>query len=92
MKRDLLEAEKQRIDMLIHQSVTYAFEHPTESKEYIATHAQEMNPEVQQQHIDLYVNDFSVTLGVDGKKAIQTLFDEGKKSGLLPEIIEPLFV
>ena len=43
VKRDLPEAEKQRIDTLIHQSVMYAFVHPTESKEYIATHAQEMN-------------------------------------------------
>ncbi|MFM7017043.1 MAG: 1,4-dihydroxy-6-naphthoate synthase [Bacteroidota bacterium] len=92
VKRDLPELEKQRIDELIHQSVNYAFKNPSESKEYIAAHAQEMNPEVQQQHIDLYVNDFSVTLGVDGKNAIQTLFEEGRKSGLLPEVIEPLFV
>jgi 1,4-dihydroxy-6-naphthoate synthase len=92
VKRNLSEEEKKHIDDLIRNSVEYAFQNPTASKEYIAHHAQEMDPAVQQQHIDLYVNDFSVTLGVDGKNAIQTLFNEGKKSGLLPGVIQPLFV
>ncbi len=92
VKRSLSEEEKKHIDDLIRHSVEYAFQNPTASKEYIAHHAQEMDPTVQQQHIDLYVNDFSVTLGVDGKNAIQTLFDEGKKSGLLPDVVQPLFV
>lgn len=77
---------------MIRNSVQYAFQNPTASKDYIAHHAQEMDPAVQQQHIDLYVNDFSVTLGVDGKNAIQTLFNEGKKSGLLPDVVQPLFI
>ena len=92
VKRNLSEEEKKHIDDLIRHSVEYAFQNPSASKEYIAHHAQEMDPTVQQQHIDLYVNDFSVTLGVDGKNAIQTLFDEGKKSGLLPDVVQPLFV
>ena len=92
VKRSLSEEEKKHIDDLIRNSVEFAFQNPTASKEYIAHHAQEMDPSVQQQHIDLYVNDFSVTLGVDGKNAIQTLFNEGKKSGLLPDVVQPLFV
>ena len=92
VKRSLSEEEKNKIDTLIRASVEYAFNNPEAGKEYIAQHAQEMNAEVQQQHIDLYVNDFSVTLGDDGKKAIATLFNEGKKSGLLPDIIEPIFI
>jgi 1,4-dihydroxy-6-naphthoate synthase len=92
VKRSLSEEEKNKIDTLIRASVEYAFNNPEAGKEYIAQHAQEMNAEVQQQHIDLYVNDFSVTLGDDGKKAIATLFNEGKKSGLLPDIVEPIFI
>jgi 1,4-dihydroxy-6-naphthoate synthase len=92
VKRSLSEEEKKHIDDLIRHSVEFGFQNPTASKEYIAHHAQEMDPAVQQQHIDLYVNDFSITLGDDGKKAIETLFNEGKKSGLLPDVIQPLFV
>jgi 1,4-dihydroxy-6-naphthoate synthase len=92
VKRSLSEEEKRNIDNLIRQSVEFAFQNPIASKEYIAYHAQEMDPAVQQQHIDLYVNEFSVTLGVDGKKAIMTLFNEGFKSGIIPQVSEPIFI
>jgi 1,4-dihydroxy-6-naphthoate synthase len=92
VKRSLSEEEKKNIDNLIRQSVEFAFQNPIASKEYIAYHAQEMDPVVQQQHIDLYVNEFSVTLGVDGKKAIMTLFNEGFKSGIIPQVSEPIFI
>ncbi|MEN9332073.1 MAG: hypothetical protein RLZZ94_1163 [Bacteroidota bacterium] len=92
VKRSLPEEEKHQIDTLIRQSVEFAFANPDASKDYIAQHAQEMNSEVQQQHIDLYVNEFSVTLGQDGKKAIETLFNEGFKAGIIPEISEPIFI
>jgi predicted solute-binding protein len=38
------------------------------------------------------VNEFSVTLGQDGKRAIETLFNEGFKAGIIPEISEPIFI
>jgi len=44
------------------------------------------------QHIDLYVNDFSISLGNRGKEAINRLFEEGKKAGLIGEIIQPIFL
>jgi 1,4-dihydroxy-6-naphthoate synthase len=92
VKRSLSEKEKNKIDSLIRQSVEYAFNNPDASKEYVAQHAQEMNSEVQQQHIDLYVNDFSVNLGDDGKKAIMTLFNEGFNAGVIPNVSEPIFI
>jgi len=92
VKRSLSEEEKVKIDSLIRQSVEYAFNNPDASKDYIAQHAQEMNSEVQQQHIDLYVNDFSVNLGDDGKKAVMTLFNEGFNAGVIPDVIEPIFI
>ncbi|MBS1935451.1 MAG: 1,4-dihydroxy-6-naphthoate synthase, partial [Bacteroidetes bacterium] len=41
--------------------------------DYVKQHSQEMEEQVMRQHIDLYVNNYSVTLGEDGKQAIQTL-------------------
>jgi 1,4-dihydroxy-6-naphthoate synthase len=92
VKRSLSEDEKKHIDDLIRQSVEYAFNNPDASKDYIAQHAQEMNSEVQQQHIDLYVNDFSVNLGDGGKKAIMTLFNEGFNAGVIPNVVERIFI
>jgi 1,4-dihydroxy-6-naphthoate synthase len=54
-------------------SVQYAWEHPQASAEYVADHADEMSPEVQRQHIALYVNAFTAALGVEGEAAFDAL-------------------
>lgn len=92
VRRNLAELEKKMIEEAIFESVGYAFENPEASRQYVQQHSQEMSEEVQQQHIKLYVNDFSIDLGEEGKEAIQKLFAEGKKSGLLPSLIEPIFL
>lgn len=66
-------------------SVEYAWAHPDESKEYVMAHAQEMDPDVAAQHIDLYVNEFSAHLGDDGYGAITALLGRAMKEGLVPE-------
>jgi 1,4-dihydroxy-6-naphthoate synthase len=43
-------------------------------------------------HIDLYVNQYSVDLGDEGKKAVKLLFDTAKEKGVIPEIKEELFI
>lgn len=54
----------------------YAFKNNhTMLSEYVKSHAQEMSESVMCQHIDLYVNNFSIALGNDGKKAVEKLVD-----------------
>lgn len=62
-------------DRLIRKSVEYAFDHYPHISDYVRQHAQEMNEQVMKQHIDLYVNDFSIDLGSTGKKAVHKLLD-----------------
>ncbi|NCI48004.1 1,4-dihydroxy-6-naphthoate synthase [Sediminibacterium soli] len=66
-------ARAAEIDALIKKSVEYAFAEYPHLSEYVQQHAQEMNPKVMRQHIDLYVNDYSLWLGEDGKKAVRQL-------------------
>lgn len=61
------------INTLIRASLEYAFEHYPTLTDYVREHAQEMEEAVMRKHIDLYVNNFSLSLGADGHKAIQTL-------------------
>ncbi|MBV9960630.1 MAG: 1,4-dihydroxy-6-naphthoate synthase [Parafilimonas sp.] len=64
------------IDKLIKQSVEYSFENNYEQlSNYVKSHAQEMSENVMRQHIDLYVNNFSVVLGNDGRKAVDKLLE-----------------
>lgn len=92
IKRDLPEDIKQKVNRVIKRSVNFAFEHPESGFDFIRSHAQEMSKEVIYQHIELYVNKFSVDLGQEGRKAVQTFFDEAHKQGLIPKTEQNLFL
>ncbi|MBI1192008.1 MAG: 1,4-dihydroxy-6-naphthoate synthase [Bacteroidetes bacterium] len=62
-----------RIDALLRASVEHAFAHPDDSRAYVQLHAQEMEPAVQQAHINLYVNSYTIDLGADGEAAVREL-------------------
>ena len=57
----------------IRASVEHAFAHPAASADYVAAHSQELSPEVCRQHIELYVNEFSIDVGDGGLAAIEAL-------------------
>ena len=62
-----------KVDRLIQKSLQYAFAHYPFISDYVKQHSQEMEVAVMQQHIDLYVNNFSLGLGVDGHNAVVKL-------------------
>lgn len=64
---------KDNIEAIIRDSVRFAFDNPDESRDYIKSFAQEMDDDVIEQHINLYVNKFTLSLGEKGKKAVQKL-------------------
>lgn len=64
-----------KVDELIRKSLDYAFANYPEVTDYVKAHAQSMSEAVMRQHIDLYVNNYSLALGEEGKKAIATLAD-----------------
>jgi 1,4-dihydroxy-6-naphthoate synthase len=69
---------------VIRASVQHAWAHPDACAAYVAAHAQEMDPDVQRRHIDLYVNEFTEDLGDDGYAAIAALLDRAHDAGLVP--------
>ncbi len=70
----------------IRSSVEYAWAHPEVSREYVLHHAQEMNPDVAQAHIDLYVNEFTANLGECGYQAVKALLSRASQEGIIPEV------
>jgi 1,4-dihydroxy-6-naphthoate synthase len=92
VRRDFSESRKQEINRTLRRSLEFANAHPSASAGYISANAQEMSPQVQQMHIALYVNRFSIDLGDEGRQAILHLFNEGHKQGLLPECTQPVFI
>lgn len=72
-RRSLGEPLIDAIEAGIRASVETAFREPSLSAEYVAAHAQELDPAVTRQHIDLYVNDHSLDVGEEGDRAIHEL-------------------
>ena len=72
-KKTIPETEREKIGRLIRWSVEYAFSNYPEISNYTREHAQAMEESVMRQHIDLYVNQYSIDLGTEGQAAIDQL-------------------
>jgi len=91
VKRDIDPDIACSIQALIRQSIDHAFLNPGMDYDYIQTYAQEMDEEVIQQHIRLYVNDFSKDIGDMGEAAIKRFFEKARASGLIEKSKSALF-
>lgn len=85
-RRDLGAERLARIAEAIRASVEHAWARPEDSREYVLAHAQEMDPAVADQHIGLYVNEFTADLGSAGYDAVRGLFDRAAAEGLVPAV------
>jgi 1,4-dihydroxy-6-naphthoate synthase len=86
--RDILLA----VESGIRESLRYARTHGDEVMDYCRRHSQEMVEQVMKNHIDLYVNDFSIDLGEEGITAVRQLFHEAEMQGLFPSSGKQLLV
>lgn len=75
VKRTFPTAIQQEINTLIRRSLEHAFAQYPQLPVYVTEHAQAMDSEVMRQHIDLYVNQYSLDLGAAGRKAITVLHE-----------------
>ena len=80
-----------KVNRCIRRSVEFANANKGELNEFIRCHAREMDEAVMQKHIDLYVNEFSVSLGSRGKQAVEQMFEFAVKAGIIPKIPDRIF-
>jgi 1,4-dihydroxy-6-naphthoate synthase len=92
VRRSIADEVKRRVNRVMRRSVEFALANPSASLPFVREHAQEMSEEVMYQHIALYVNQYSVDLGADGKRAVETLFDRVVAAGGISPVREPLFL
>jgi 1,4-dihydroxy-6-naphthoate synthase len=80
VKRNIDTTLQLQVDALIKKSIEYAYTKYPELNEYIRKHSQEMSEDVMRKHIDLYVNQYSLNLGTNGKAAIKKLLEVYQKT------------
>lgn len=83
-RRDLDLDLVRRVESGLRNSVETAFEDPGRSQKFVREHAQELSDAICRQHIELYVNRYSVAMGEDGRRAVDEILRRGQAAGLLP--------
>ncbi len=82
VRRDL-SGSKGRIEELVRESIRHAQADPCATMEYVRSHAQETRQDVIDSHISLYVNEYSIDMGEEGRRAIEVLRDRARLKGVL---------
>lgn len=90
-RRDLRSDLIHQIEGALKSSVEFAHTNPDKVRSYIREHAQEMDEDVMQQHIDLYVNDYTLDYGLEGEAAIHDLIARAESAGIIAPSDLPLF-
>ena len=92
VNRKLSRDVQQKVNRIMKRSVEYAFQNPNVSYPFVKHHAQAMDDNVIQSHINLYVNEFTRDLGIVGRKAIETLYREAVENKVISKFREDIFV
>ena len=92
IKRDISDDIKNKVNRVLKKSIEFAFANPGSSSSFVKAHAQEMEEDVIRKHINLYVNEYSISLGDKGREAVMKLFEKAKELKLIPTINQKIFI
>lgn len=81
-----------KVNRIIRRSLEYAYKDSFASYDFVAGNAKEMDSTVMNNHIKLYVNEYSLDLGNKGREAIYTLFRIASEKGVIPQIPSRIFL
>ncbi len=92
MRRDLGEPLHRRISQGLRDSIAWAHAHVDEALEYAMRYGRGIDKETCRKFVLMYVNDYTLTLGPEGRAAIERLFGEALRKGLIAAVpaIDPI--
>lgn len=92
IRRDIPEETAQQVQQLIRESLQLSWERYPLLSDFVTSNAQEMEEDVMRQHIQLYVNEYSASLGAEGRKAVDMLFAKAKENGLIEALPSDIYL
>jgi 1,4-dihydroxy-6-naphthoate synthase len=81
-----------KVNRIVKRSLEYAYRDSIASYDFVAGNAREMDSDVMNSHIKLYVNEFTADLGIEGRDAIGSLFRIANEKGVIPTLPERIFL
>lgn len=92
VRKDLGQEQVVKIAGLLKESIVYALEHREEALAYALEYARDLDPELADRFVGMYVNDWTVDYGPKGREAVRTLLSRATVAGLLPGPVDVQFV
>ena len=92
MRRDLGEDVHRRLSQALRDSIDYAYANVDEAIEYAMRYGRGIDKETCRRFVLMYVNDYTMRLGDDGRAALERLFRMAHAKGLIPDIppVDPI--
>lgn len=92
IRRDLGESVILEVSRLLKASIQYALDHREEALNYAMQFARDMNKDLADKFVGMYVNELTLDYGDLGRRAVQLLLDEGFEKGVIPNRVKVEFV
>ena len=92
IRRDLGSEKIRQITALLKQSIQYSLEHRARGLEYAMTYARDMETELADKFVGMYVNDYTLDYGEKGRAGVRALLDRGNAAGIIPHRVDADFV
>jgi len=81
-----------KVNRIVRRSLEYAYKDSFASYDFVSGNAREMESTVMNNHIKLFVNEFTLNLGKKGREAIIELFRIAREQGVIPSLPERIFL
>jgi 1,4-dihydroxy-6-naphthoate synthase len=92
VRRDLGDVVIGQISALLKQSIHYSLDHRTDALDYALRYARDMDRDLADRFVGMYVNDWTLDYGERGRQAVRHLLDEGHRAGIIPSPVDISFV
>jgi 1,4-dihydroxy-6-naphthoate synthase len=92
IKRNIPESIALKVNRIVRRSLEYAYQDAIASYDFVYSNAKEMDSTAMNNHIKLYVNEYTIDLGIGGRRAINELFRLAMERGVIPVLPERIFL
>ncbi|QQS32468.1 MAG: ABC transporter substrate-binding protein [Acidobacteriota bacterium] len=92
IRRDLGPELMEQVSKHLHRSIVYSMENREDALSYAMQFARDMQPELADRFVAMWVNDLTLDYGDRGREAVKLLLDEGHKAGIIPHKVDVEFV
>ena len=86
IRRSLGREMMSSVTQALHDSIQYAIEHREEALAYAMQFARDLDTQLADKFVGMYVNERTLDYGSDGREAVRRLLDMGHKAGIIPQV------